>query len=116
MHRRKSIFNFNHIDKNIDDDELTEIKSFYKYYHKTFWCYKKAFKYFRIINLISNIKSTGLTVTGTIAGGVTLNPTILGTISGVGLLLKIFSEIKNYKEKIEMCKFAFTKYEKYYLI
>ena len=51
-------------------------------------------------------------VTGTVAGGVTLNPAVLGSISGAGLILKTYSEVKNYKRKIEMCKFAYTTYEK----
>ena len=42
----------------------------------------------------------------------TFNPVILGTILRAGLLLKTFSEIKDYKKKIEMCKFAYTTYEK----
>ena len=29
-----------------------------------------------------------------------------------GLILNTFSEAKNYKRKIEMCKFAYTTYEK----
>lgn len=47
-----------------------------------------------------------------IAGGVTFKHVVLGTISGAGLLLKALSEIKDYKKKIEMCKFAYTTYEK----
>ena len=62
--------------------------------------------------LACNIGSTLLVVTGTVVGGVTLNPIVLGTISGSGLLLKTYSEIKNYKRKIEMSKFAYTSYEK----
>ena len=53
-----------------------------------------------------------MVVTGTVTGSVTLNPIVLGTISGAGVLLKTFSEAKNYKRKIEMCKFAYTSYEK----
>ena len=52
MNRRKSIFNFNHINKHIDSNELTVIKSLYKYYHKKFWCYKKSFKIFKITGKI----------------------------------------------------------------
>ena len=44
-----------------------------------------------------NITSTGLVVTSSIAGGVTLNPIILGTISGADLFLKTFSEISSYR-------------------
>ena len=53
-----------------------------------------------------------MVVSGTVAGSVTLNPIVLGTISGAGVLLKTFSEAKNYKRKIEMCKFAYTSYGK----
>ena len=49
---------------------------------------------------------------GAIAGGVTMNPIVLGVISGVGLIVKTASEMKNLKSKIEMSKFAFTTYEK----
>ena len=40
------------------------------------------------------------------------NSVILRTISGAGLLLKTFSEIKDCEKKIEMCKFAHTTSEK----
>ena len=56
--------------------------------------------------------SACLDVSGTIAGGVTLNPVVLGTISGSGVLLKTRSEIKNYRKKIEPCRFAYISYEK----
>ena len=42
----------------------------------------------------------------------TLNPAILGSISGPGLALKTFSETKDYKRKIEISKFAYTTYQK----
>ena len=72
-------------------------------------CYLKAFKR---LNIMANVASALLVVTGTIAGSVTLNPIIFSTISGSGLLLKSFAELKNYPRKIEMCKFAYTTYQK----
>ena len=56
--------------------------------------------------------SSGLIVVGAVAGGLTANPAILGSISGAGLVLKTFSEGKNYKRKIEMARFADTSYDK----
>ena len=46
--------------------------------------------------------STGLIVVGTVAGGLTANPAIIGSISGAGLALKTFSEMKDDKKKTEM--------------
>ena len=51
-------------------------------------------------------------IIGTISGGLTMNPIILGVINGVGILLTNFGKMKNYKKKIEMTKIAFTTYEK----
>ena len=45
-------------------------------------------------------------------GSVTLNSAILGSITGAGVLLKTVVEYKNLKRKIEMCKFAYTTYDK----
>ena len=42
----------------------------------------------------------------------TLNPIVLGSISGAGVLLKTYREIKSYKKKIEPCRFAYTSHEK----
>ena len=58
------------------------------------------------------MSSTGLIVIGTVAGSLTANPAIMGSISGAGLALKTFSETKNYKRKIEMAKFSCTSYDK----
>ena len=58
------------------------------------------------------MSSTSLIAVGAVAGGLTLQPAILGSISGAGLSLKTFSETKDYKRKIEMSKFAYTTYQK----
>ena len=99
-----SIFNFNHIDKTKTKEEIAEIKGLYKYYHYRYWCYQKAYKYFKKLNLAINMTSNGLIAIGAVAGGLTLSPAILGSIFGAGLALKTFSETKDYKSKIEMNK------------
>ena len=56
--------------------------------------------------------SLGLTVSGTIAGGVTLNPIILGCISGPGILIQGHLSKSNIKTKTDMCRYAYTSYQK----
>ena len=112
MNQNETIFHFNHIDKSKTKEEIKEIKELYKYYHYNFWCYQRAYKYFKKLNLAVNMSSTGLIVIGAVAGGLTANPAILGSISGAGLGLKTFSETKDYKRKIEMSQFAFNTYSK----
>ena len=110
--RKKDIFNWNHISSNLSEDQISELKALYEFYHKKYWLFKMTHKYFKKAELVCNIGSVVLVVSETVTGGVTLNPIVLGTISGAGLLLKTYSEAKNYKRKIEMCKFAYTSYEK----
>lgn len=43
---------------------------------------------------------------GTITGGITLNPVILGVVNGAGVIVSNFGKMKNYKKKIEMTKIA----------
>ena len=49
---------------------------------------------------------------GTITGGITLNPVILGVINGAGIIFAGVGKKNNYKRKIEMTRIAFTTYEK----
>ena len=92
----KDLFDFNHIDPTIDEETKKELEQLYKYYHKLWWCDKKT---------VERLKKT-------IAGAVTLNPIILGVITGTGLLIKTTSEIKKYVNKIEMFKIGLSTYEK----
>ena len=109
---KKDIFEFNHIDNILSEDEIKTIKEFYEYYHKKFWCFKKTYKHFKILDESINISGILLMIIGTISGGLTMNPIILGVINGVGIILTNVGRMKNYKEKIEMTKIAFTTYEK----
>ena len=90
MKRQKSIFGFNHINPNLTDYELSELKELYRYYHKKYWLFKMAYKHFKKVELACKIGSVGLIAVGTITGAATLNPIVLGTISGVGLILNVF--------------------------
>ena len=112
MSQKENIFHFNHIDKSKTKEEIQEIKELYKYYHFKYWCYQKAYKYFKKLNLLLNMSSTGLIMIGTVAGGLTANPAMIGSITGAGLALKTFSETKDYKKKIEMTRFSYTTYDK----
>ena len=112
MSQKENIFRFNHIDKSKTKEEIQEIKELYKYYHFKLWIYQKVYKHFKKLNLLLNITSSGLIVVGAVAGGLTANPAILGSMSGAGLVLKTFSETNDYKKKIEMARFAYTSYDK----
>ena len=60
------------------------MKSLYRFYHKKFGLYRRAYKR---LNLVCNLSSASLVACGMIAGDVTINPIVLGTIPGAGVLL-----------------------------
>ena len=55
--KKYSVFEFNHIDKLLSEEEIKTLKEFYKYYHKKFWCYKKTFKHFKIVSLTVHVNT-----------------------------------------------------------
>ena len=108
----KDIFEFNHIDTSLSKTDLKTIKDFYSYYHKKFWCFKKSYKSYKFLDNFFTISGLVLVTVGTIAGGITLNPIILGVINGAGIIIAGVGKKNDYKRKIEMTRIAFTTYEK----
>ena len=108
----KDIFEFNHIDKSLSESEIETLKDFYRHYHKKFWCFKKCYKSYKFLDDVFTISGICLVTIGTITGGITLNPVILGVINGAGVIGAGIGRNKNYKKKIELSKIAYTTYEK----
>ena len=108
----KDIFEFNHIDPSLSKSDVKTIKDFYSYYHKKYWCFKKSYKSYKFLDNFFSISSITLVAVGTITGGITLNPVILGVINGAGVIIAGVGKKNNYKRKIEMTRIAFTTYEK----
>ena len=108
----KDIFEFNHIDKSLSESDIKTLKEFYSHYHKKYWCFKKSYKRYKLLDKTLTLSGGGLVVIGTIAGGITLNPVILGVINGAGVVVASIAKVKNYKKKMEMTQIAFTTYEK----
>ena len=110
--KMKDIFEFNHIDKSLSESDTGTLKDFYKHYHKKYWCFKKCYKSYKFLDDVFTISGITLVAIGTITGGITLNPVILGVINGAGIIVAGIGKKKNLKRKIEMSKIAFTTYEK----
>ena len=106
----KDIFEFNHIDKSLSESDVKTLKDFYSHYHKKYWCFKRSYKSYKFLDDIFTISGICLVSIGTIAGGITLNPVVLGV--GAGVVVAGIGKKKNYERKIEMSRIAFTTYEK----
>ena len=109
---KKSIFEFNHIDKSLSEEQIETITNLYKHYHKKHWCYKKSYKSYKFLDNFFTISSLSLIAVGTITGGLTLNPIILGVVNGAGVIVAGITKKKDFKKKIETTKLAYTTFEK----
>ena len=108
----KDIFEFNHIDPSLSKSDVKTIKDFYSYYHKKYWCFKRSYKSYKFLDNFFTITGIFLVTVGTISGGITFNPVILGVINGAGVIVAGVGKKNNYKRKIEMTRIAYTTYEK----
>ena len=108
----KDIFEFNHIDKSLSESDVETLKDFYSHYHKKYWCFKKCYKSYKFRDNFFTISGLCLVAIGTISGGITLNPVILGVVNGAGVIIAGVGKKNNYKRIIEMSRIAFTTYEK----
>ena len=108
----KDIFEFNHIDGSLSELDITTLKDFYSHYHKKYWCFKRSYKSYKFLDDVFTISGISLVAIGTISGGITLNPVVLGVVNGAGVVVAGIGKKNNYKRKIEMSRIAFTTYEK----
>ena len=77
-----------------------------------YMCYKWKYKKLRRLKLFLELSSIGLTTVGAIVGGITLNPIILGSLTGSGIMIQAYLTKSDLNKRVDRCKFAFTSYER----
>ncbi|PFX15452.1 hypothetical protein AWC38_SpisGene20325 [Stylophora pistillata] len=81
VHQRDNAdFTVNYSKGELTEDRVNELKTLYKFYHKKYWTFKTMHRIMNRKHIIGQVTSVGLVATGTIVGGVTLNPIILGSL------------------------------------
>ena len=108
----KNIFNWNHISSELSENQISELKSLYKNYHRLFKCYEWKYKRLKRLKMSLEMSSISLTVIGTITGSITLNPIIIEFIAGPGVLIQGYLQKSDLDNKVDRCRFAYTSYEK----
>ena len=88
------------------------MKDLYAYYHKKHFGYEKLYRGFRRKNFVCNLFAGKLIIIAAVAGGITLNPVVIATLTGIGLILKAVASLKKYDKKTEQTNFARIEYQK----
>ena len=107
--QHNQILNFNHVSENLTDEEINELKAYYKTYHKKCWIYKKAYKNYRKWKLIANSLSI-IFASGGLAGAIATNGIALIAITSVALLIQSYMKHKNLEINIITCQNAYLSY------
>ena len=106
-----SVLNFNHISNELSDEIKEKFISLYKTYQRLSKCYKILYVRKKNKLIALRVLSKATVTIGVFVGGVTLNPIVLGTISGIGVVSTSYIEKSNLEKDIEKCKLAYTSYE-----
>ena len=86
-----NIFDWNHISPSLSPEQVDELKSYYRVYHRKCWAYKKAYKKYRLIKFIGNSLSI-ITASSGIASAIAPGGVSLIVISTTALLIKAYME------------------------
>ena len=108
----QKVIGFNHISDNLREDEVNKLQTLYRSYHRLQMCYKWKYKKLRRLKLSLELSSIGLTTVGAIVGSITLNPIILGSLTGSGIMIQAYLTKSDLNKRVDRCRFAFTSYEK----
>ena len=107
----RDIFEFNHIDQTLSEEKVKFLKDLYTNYHKKHYGYEKLHRCFRRKNFVCNLSAGKLIISAAIAGGITLNPAVMATLTGVGLILKVVASLKKFDKKMERANLARIEYQ-----
>ena len=108
----RNVFEFNHIDQTLSAEKVKILEDLYGYYHKKHYGYEKLHRSFRRKNFFFNLSAGKLIISAAVAGGITLNPAVMATLTGVGLTLKAIASLKKYDKKTEQANFGRIEYKK----
>ena len=108
--QKKKIFNWNHISDKLAKEQIDELKSYYRVYHRKCWAYKQAVKRFKKLNLLGNSMSVIFASSG-LAASIATGSVSLVAISTVSLLIQGWMRHQNLDLKIQNCTYAYQSYQ-----
>ena len=105
----RDIITFNHISNELTESQITELKSYYKTYHKKMWMYKAAYKRLKTWQLAGNIWSV-VFATGGLASSIATSGASLLAIASASVLIQAYMKHKNIDIKLYQCQYAYQTY------
>ena len=105
---KKSVINFNHISEELTESQITELKSYYRTYHKKMWMYKAAYKRLKAWQLAGNISSI-VFATGGLASSIATAGVSLIAIASASVLIQAYMKHKNLEIRLHQVSMLFKR-------
>ena len=96
----------------LDDDLLIRLDDLYAYYHKQWWCRRQMFYRYKWSHGLLNGLALLLMAASVVVGAVRENSLIAVGLTALGTVVKGWNDFKKFSFKVDMCRFAYTTYEK----
>ena len=107
-----SLMNEHHSTTILDAESLNRLDGLYLFYHKQWWCKRQMFYRFKKCNAFFNGMALVIMAASVVIGSVWKDSFVVVGLTSSATLLKGWNDFKKYSFKMDMCKFAYTTYEK----
>ena len=100
------------IPKTVSEESILKMDDLYAYYHRQMYYYKTMFGRFKNMNSGFNAIAIILVSLGMIVGSVWPDSFAMLGLTAMSATVKGWVDFKGYAKKMEMCRFAYTTFEK----
>ena len=96
----------------LDGDLMRRLDDLYAYYHRQWWCRRQMFYFFKYCHGFLNAVALLVMAAGVVVGSVHENSFVVLGLTAFGTVVKGWNDFKKFSFKVDMCRFAYTTYEK----
>ena len=107
-----SLLDEQHSTSVVDLDTLVRLDDLFFFYHKQWWYRRQSFYRFKKFNAILNGIALLIMAISVVVASVWEHSFVVVGLTSFATLLKGWNDFKKYAFKMDMCKFAYTTYEK----
>ena len=93
-------------------ETLQRLHGLFAFYHKQWWCRLQMFYRFKKLNALFNGVALLIMAVSMVVGSVWKESLTMVGLTALATLVKGWSDFKKYSFKMDMCRFAYTTYEK----
>lgn len=95
-----------------DHEVMYKLDGLFAFYHKQWWCHRQMFYHFKWCHGLLNALALLIVAAGIVVGSVLENSIVIACLSAAGTVIKGWNDFKKFSFKVDMCRFAYTTYDK----